>query len=165
MGREVRRVPPGWEHPKEEERGRMDYKPLYDNDYKTVADEWLKNCREWDDGTHADLVRRPELKNEYPYFWDWDVSPPNEESYRPAWTEAEATAYQVYETVSEGTPVSPVFETLDALVAWLVSQGHSEHAARRFAETGWAPSMVMHRNGNSVKTAMGIDTHDLMSEA
>jgi len=51
--------------------------------------------------------------------------------------------WQVWETVSEGSPISPVFETSDALVTWLVSEGYSHAAASRFVEGGWAPSMLM----------------------
>ena len=44
-----------------------------------------------------------------------------------------ADAYQVYETVSEGTPVTPVFETAEALVDYLVEHGdfwHQDDVAR-----------------------------------
>lgn len=51
--------------------------------------------------------------------------------------------YQVWETVSEGSPISPVFKTTEELVAWLVQQGYSEKAARAFANAGWVPSAVM----------------------
>jgi len=51
--------------------------------------------------------------------------------------------YQVWETVSEGSPVSPVFENKDDLVFWLVGQGYSEEAARKFSDSGWVPSMIM----------------------
>ncbi len=164
MGREIRRVPPGWQHPMEANRYSMEHKPLYDDDFATVAGTWVRDCIAWENGTHDDLQNRPELKQEYPYFWQWSSSPPDAEYYRPSWTQGEATAYQVYETVSEGTPVSPVFDDLKTLIAWLISQGHSPTAARRFAETGWAPSMIMHRTGDSVQIASGIDTHDLMRD-
>lgn len=51
--------------------------------------------------------------------------------------------WQVWETVSEGSPVSPVFSTKEALVASLIKDGHSEQAAKNFVEAAWAPSMVM----------------------
>jgi len=164
MGREIRRVPPNWEHPMEANRysGKMEYKPLYDDDFATAASTWMRDCIAWDNGTHEDLQESPERKTEYPFFWQWSSSPPDDDYYRPAWTPEEATAYQVYETVSEGTPVSPVFATLDDLIAWLIGQGHSEHAARAFAETGWAPSMVVYRTADSAQIAKGIDAHDLM---
>ena len=139
MGREVRRVPANWEHPRNE---RGQYKSLYDEDFETAARAWLDDAIAWDNGTHEDLVKEPELKQKYPFFWQWAVSPPDADYYRPRWTEEEATHYQVYETVSEGTPVSPVFATLDEMVHWLIGQGYSEHAAREFAKSGWAPTMM-----------------------
>ncbi len=49
MGREIRRVPPNWNHPKKDypnhTMGRMerDYRPLYDKPYSKAIDEWVKN--------------------------------------------------------------------------------------------------------------------------
>jgi hypothetical protein len=141
MGREIRRVPANWQHPR---NGQGHYLPLYDKDYVTAAQEWLDEVRQWDDGTHEDLRGRPELKQQYPFFWDWSNGPPDKEAYRvDAWTPDQATHYQVYETVSEGTPTSPVFASLDDLESWLVQEGYSETAAKNFARTGWVPSMVI----------------------
>src|SRR3972149_2238503 len=98
MGREIRRVPANWEHPKQYGH----YQPLYDKDFACEAREWLDNCISWDNGTHKDLQERPDLKKEYPFYWQWDGEPPNEEYFRPKFENAEW--YQVYETVSEGTP-------------------------------------------------------------
>ena len=118
MGREIRRVPKGWVHPvrgsADARTGRPNYQPMFDNDYTTAVKEW-----DWEEG-----------------------APPAANYYRPAWAPEEMTCYQVYETVSEGTPVSPVFETLEDLVQWLIAQGYSEKAARAFADDGWAPSMM-----------------------
>lgn len=55
--------------------------------------------------------------------------------------------YQVWETVSEGSPVSPVFATADECVRWLIEQGHSESAAKTFITIGHAPSLVMTSGG------------------
>lgn len=51
--------------------------------------------------------------------------------------------YQVWETVSEGSPVSPVFKTSESLVKWLMRQGYSETAATNFIKSEWVPSMIM----------------------
>jgi hypothetical protein len=57
-------------------------------------------------------------------YWDAIESPPDSTSYRRvAWTEQEASAYQVYETVTEGTPVSPVLPTVVAAYQWLKQHG------------------------------------------
>jgi hypothetical protein len=62
--------------------------------------------------------------------------------------------WQLWETVSEGSPVSPVFSSSEELAQWLTTpQGGDKlgpsgrpmslTAARRFVGEGWAPSMVM----------------------
>ena len=51
--------------------------------------------------------------------------------------------YQVWETVTEGSPISPVFPSADTCVAWLIAQGYSPTAACNFVKSGWAPSLVM----------------------
>lgn len=67
--------------------------------------------------------------------------------YRPAWTEEIATWYQVYETVSSGTPITPPFETKEQLAYHLYTKGTSwddrpwsREAAMSFVEEGWLPS-------------------------
>ncbi|MDQ0025314.1 hypothetical protein J2X90_003131 [Variovorax paradoxus] len=56
--------------------------------------------------------------------------------------EALKTAYQVYENVSEGSPVSPIFSTADELRDWLVAQGFSREQALEFCAVGHIPSFV-----------------------
>lgn len=153
MGREIRRVPKGWEHPKNE---RGDYRPLYDCDFETKAQEWLKECAEWEAGTH------PDKPGHECYYWQWAGDPPNEDYYRPKW-DAEPVCYQIYETVSEGTPTSPVFETLDEMKVWLVSEGYSEYAASEFVKDGWSPSFVF-VPGKGVSGA-GIHSLDFLRDA
>lgn len=75
----------------------------------------------------------------------WD-SPESKERYE-GWKKQEPPAgegWQLWETVSEGSPVSPVFPSTDTLAAWMVTeQGYSPQAAKAFCERGWAPSLVM----------------------
>lgn len=75
MGREVRKVAPGWEHPK---NGDGDWIPLYD-------------------GSPWSPLRQPAM---------------------PRWTEEQASLFCYYETVTEGTPLSPPFATLEELGRW-----------------------------------------------
>jgi len=150
MGREIRRVPLGWEHPRDD---KGHYKALYDQCYTEAADEWLQGLRKWEAGEDPNRAKYPDIR----YFWDWDGSPPDGESYRPAF-ESEPTAYQIYETVSEGTPTSPVFETEEEIVSYLVAKGHSETAARGFVKGGWAPSGVLTATGFTE----GIDSFDVL---
>jgi hypothetical protein len=57
------------------------------------------------------------------------------------------TAYQIYEDTSDGTPVSPIFESLSDLVAWLEARGISPEAAKAFAAQGFAPLLVLSESG------------------
>lgn len=85
--------------------------------------------------------------------------PASKEAY-DAWEETPVPTgpgYQVWETVSEGSPVSPVFATADGLEHYLVNtSGHSRESARAFIESGWVPSMVI-RGGVAYQ---GIDSAD-----
>ena len=152
MGREIRRCPANWEHPKDRQGI---YKPLLDGDYPTHIRQWVERYLAWERGERPEYCTDESRGLQY---WEWDVGPPQPEDYRPAWPESEHTHYQVYENVTEGTPISPVFATTTEVVDWLVKQGHSRTAAEAFVEDGWAPSIVIVGN----RMAMGIDAHDLM---
>lgn len=147
MGREIRRVPPGWQHPKDENDH---YIPLLDHSYREAAEEWERDCVLWSRGTHPDQVAGRSAGVDRPrFFWDWSSGPPDEANYRPDWSE-EPTWFQAYETVSEGTPITPPFATEAELVDYLVEYGDgwdrpvSRRAAEAFVKSGWAPSMVFH---------------------
>ena len=158
MGREIRRVPKDWQHPKD---GEGHYMPAHDEDYDTAAKEWIENCQQWIEGTHPDQ-EDPEIAVKYPYYWDWVGPPPDMDYYRPAF-ESEPTHYQIYENITEGTPVSPVFETEAEMLEWLIGQGHSEKAAKRFIEEGFAFSMVMRVDDEGTRVlASNIETYDIV---
>ena len=62
-----------------------------------------------------------------------------------AWTPTappEGPGWQVWETVSEGSPISPVFGTKEELIAYLVETGYSQIAAEKFCDAGWVPSAM-----------------------
>ena len=158
MGRKIRRVPKGWQHPRDE-RG---HKPLYDKDYDSAALEWLSEFREFYSDANAEERKRIEQEHGIKFFWDWHGMPPNEKYYRPAWAAEEMTHYQAYETVSEGTPISPVFETLDELKSFLLAEGHSASATDEFIRGGWAPSMVI-IPGRGI-SPLGIDSLDWLKK-
>lgn len=158
MGREIRRVTPNWEHPKKERYdmrlGRYveDYQPLFDKPFAPAMREWYAGWEAWERG------ERPQGAEDSSTFWDWDGGPPDPHYYRPAWAEGEATWWQVYETVSEGTPVTPPFATQEELIDYLASRGdfwdqkRGDGAwprvnAEKFVKAGWAPSMVLTASG------------------
>jgi len=55
--------------------------------------------------------------------------------------------WQLWETVSEGSPISPVFATADDLAAWMSDPARGDRwvppaTAAKFIADGWAPSFV-----------------------
>jgi hypothetical protein len=161
MGREIRRVAKGWEHPSERIDNAYDmvqhakyhkpgefgyglkFHPLFDNDIETKAAEWLDGLRLWERGEHPSQIKWPEHhpERDYASYAEYAGRSPDPEYYRAEkWTPEQANCYQIYETVSEGTPVSPVFETLEDMRVWLIGQGYSEAAAAGFVKSGWVPS-------------------------
>ena len=150
MGQEIRRVPPNWEHPEEEYYDydgclRTRYQPLYDKEVQPYFDEWLAGYQEWvQGGLQKAIEENPELGYDadqpYSSYCDWNGHPPNPRYYRPKWAE-EPTWYQVYENVSEGTPITPPFATQDELIDYLCTHGNfwsrrewSREAAERFVK-------------------------------
>ena len=152
MGREIRRVPPNWEHPKD---SKGNFKSMYDEDFDAALTEWLEGYKLWKKGEHPD--QQKEYYDKGDPYWEWNGAPPDPDYYRPKW-EQEPTWYQVYETVSEGTPVSPPFATKEELVNSLVQHGDfwdqrrgdgtwSREAAEQFVEREWSPSGMMTSEG------------------
>jgi len=145
MSREIRRVPANWEHPKNEYGN---YLPLLDNDFDTAAKKWDFDYELWEKGEHPDQEKNRE-------FWEYWGNPPQRELYHPKWDNADW--YQVYETVSEGTPVTPPFATKDALIDYLVingdfwdqqrgSGGWDRRNAESFVADEWSPSLMVFKS-------------------
>jgi hypothetical protein len=73
----------------------------------------------------------------------------------PNWPESERTHLMMYEDTSEGTPISPAFETPEELARWLVDNKASAFGSDtgtyegwlRIARGGFAPSMVVDASG------------------
>jgi hypothetical protein len=148
MGREVRMVPPNWEHPiTEDNYRRMRKQPMFDETFADAKKRWMDGLLEWEAGNKSE--------SEDCEYWDWEGAPPDRAYYRP-WQDEEATWFQLWETVSEGTPVSPPFETREELIVYLAEYGDEwdqqrkpgksgwgMESATRFVGVGWAPSMVV----------------------
>lgn len=85
----------------------------------------------------------------------WDS--PEDEQAAEAWTRSEpptGDGYQIWETVSEGSPISPVFATPEELARHMAGKkgggdkGSSYETWLKFINgPGWAPSMVMDSGG------------------
>jgi len=151
MGREIRRVIPNWEHPTKEFdriRGReTDYQPMFDEPFDTAMDEWYANWKAWKLG-NPDFDKHGK---DHPNYWDWSGGPPDPQYYRRNWKPEEMTWWQMYETVSKGTPVTPPFATDVELVDYLCKHGTfwdstpwKRTNAEAFVKSGWAPSMMVY---------------------
>lgn len=72
---------------------------------------------------------------------------PQYEAAHNEWQETEPPSgegWQLWENVSEGSPISPVFEVPEGLINWLVAEGYSWEAAENFVHgPGWAPSAIV----------------------
>jgi hypothetical protein len=86
------------------------------------------------------------------------------------WPPPEDRGYVVYQTISEGSPITPCFETAEELVDWLVEKGTayddpmSREGAERFVHgSGWVPSAVGFGDG-TFASGMAIAEHDPQPE-
>lgn len=182
MGREIRMVPPSWDHPQRDPHknpyGHKGYQPMYDEHLDEKMQEWLTDFDRIRSGNLSDLERECYPRGLADWLNDEGV-PPDPAYYRP-WRDGEATWFQVWETVSEGTPVTPPFATKEELVEYLVAHGdfwqqdrwargdkfmqpeppgYSREAAAKFVMgSGWAPSMIIVQGPGGTRIAQGIDT-------
>ena len=167
MGREIRMVPPNWEHPKSiDNYGRERLQPMFDEPFSEAKAEWLDELAKWEAGERPSYFTAEAGDEDLPY-WEYNGNPPERAYYRP-WKDEEATWVQLWETVSEGTPVSPPFETADELIAYLAEHGDfwdqklcmepdwarlwggipgksgwGHERASAFVKAGWAPSFIV----------------------
>jgi hypothetical protein len=83
---------------------------------------------------------------------------PEAEKFYGGWEKVEPPAgegWQMWETVSEGSPISPVFQSPEGLAWWLAETGASVGGLRTASyqqwlamiQVGWAPSLVVDSDG------------------
>lgn len=155
MGREIRKVPPNWDHPKDRYGNPQ---AMRDETFEDAAKEWKDGFAKWEAG------ERPKYFDPngslYPEYWEWKGNPPKREYHRP-WKSEEATWIQVWETISEGTPITPPFSTPEELIEFLVESGDfwdqkqnrggwKRENAEAFVQRGWAPSMIVEQTHDTV---------------
>lgn len=157
MGREIRMVPKGWNHPVDCS-GR--YIPLMKRPYSKAAAEWDEEAAHWEKGEILDYSTWPEKRTFKPKdksalecesFEEWYGERPVQSEYMPEWPEGKATMLVMYEDTSEGTPISPAFETPEELARWLADNnasafGNMTATYEQWLATckaGWSIGMVM----------------------
>lgn len=149
MGRELRRVPADWQHPKDEQGG---LQPLYDVDFATRAAQWKANLAAFD-------ANKPAAAEGCEY-WEWENNPPRREYYRPAWPEETRTHYQMYETCTEGTPISPVLPTPEAVARWCADNGASAFGGQTATYEAW---MAVCNNPHGCVSALWVVGEGMIS--
>lgn len=150
MSREVRRVPANWEHPKDK-RGNLI--PLHDGFIKRLA-EWDEGNAKWQEGLRSDWSGGwepigPDIASKT--YEQWDGERPAQVDYMPDWPIEQRTHYQMYETCTEGTPISPVMDSPEKLARWLADNKASAFGSQTatyeqwlgMIGEGWAPSGVI----------------------
>ena len=99
---------------------------------------------------------------------DYSGPRPVAADYRPDWPDADATRVELYETVSERTPVSPAFASKSGLRAWLLANGDdwsrtppSTDSLDLLMDNEWAPSFI----GRAGATASWEQQADILQGA
>jgi hypothetical protein len=85
---------------------------------------------------------------------------PGQRAEQEKWYEEEheppaGEGWQVWETVSEGSPISPVFADREGLIQWLMSPAYTwgtsrpltREQAENFTEAAWAPTGIVTSEG------------------
>ena len=167
MGREVRRVPADWQHPKhnvhEWKTGRMveRYKSLFPGErYQPEVDEWDEECAKWKAGWRPDYCTDP--KSRSMTYEQYSGQRPHKDDYMPDWPAEQCTHLMMYENTAKARPISPAFETPEELARWLADSEASSFGNGtasyegwlRVAKGGWAPSAVSIGGGQLVS---GVD--------
>lgn len=124
MGREVRRVDKDWRHPRDE---RGQFIPLYGVPWLNAWTEWEIGRRSFERGRMREFLSGRWKPAPADCTWEeWHGSEPRPEDYMPA--EAFGDWFLMYETCSEGTPVTdstvPTY-TASALAWHLAHEGAS----------------------------------------
>ena len=145
MGREVRKVPADWQHPRYAEwnapfaQAVGHFIPMHDSSYEQAATDFLEKANA--EGLQEAI--------------DYYGKAPERDEYMPSWPEDTRTHFMMYESTSEGTPISPAFATPEELAKWLSDTGASAFAGQsasyeawlRIALGGFAPSAVLTGDG------------------
>lgn len=108
LSREIRRVPLDYECPTDHRGGKQ---ARYDEFYVPAVKDWLERRERWVSGEGPDANEHPECT-----FEEWDGNGPDPDYYYPgdSWPADAEMGIQMYETVSEGSPISAVYPDTDA---------------------------------------------------
>ncbi len=146
MGRQVRRVPPGWEHPKNDGGSFIPLREDSPAAWDLAAAKWAEGlCNDYRGGWE------PKSQRDDMTYTEWAGERPDPAECMPEWQDAERTHYMMYEDTTEGTPISPAFASPEELAHWLAATGASAFGGMtasyegwlRVANGGFAPSLII----------------------
>jgi hypothetical protein len=102
LSRGVRRQPRTYDPPRRRAGG---YQPVHDRFYVPAAREWLAGWEAWQRGEHPDQQRDDPPTCS---FEEWHGEGPDPDYHYPgeAWPAGAEMGIRMYETVTEGTPIS-----------------------------------------------------------
>ena len=145
MWREVRRVPANWQHPKRISKYRWteEYQPCRQRSLKEAIKDYYTDLKKWykdyfdfvENGKTVKYERKTysfKIGNFLDRIWDEPPSPPDPKYYMPEWER-----FQLFEDVSEWTPLSPAFETAEELVDWLCNNLDYRWTQRTREQAEW----------------------------
>lgn len=136
--RQVRKVPANWQHPKKPDGS---YIPLFEGyrwnidytswviDRERYKTEWMLKNKEQEPSKSASDCMTCFIAEYGPE--------PKSCDYMPAWSPEEQTHLMMYETTSEGTPISPAFLTDVELAVWLFENKATTFADQTNTYEGW----------------------------
>jgi hypothetical protein len=155
MGREVRMVPRGWQHPKNDD-GK--FIPLLDGNFAQADADWNEGYAAWQRGEVENYSPggpkwKPKEQSalDCASYTEWNGERPSPDDYMPTFPEGTATMLMMYEDTSEGTPISPAFETPEELARWLADTGASAFGGMTATYEQWLATC---RRGGSIGMVM-----------
>jgi hypothetical protein len=156
MGREVRKVPADWNHPRNAAGHLI---PLYGESFAARLAQWDEGKEKWEEGLRRDFrernVWKPRDRDEDCSYEKWDGPRPEAQDYMPDWKPDECTHFQMYETCTEGTPISPVKETPEELARWLAANGASAFGTQTASYEAWLSTI---RRGSACAAMVSPET-------
>jgi hypothetical protein len=150
------------------------FHPIRDEKFSVVSARWTQNFELFRAG-------KPDLDGSehesWKAFMSWHGESPDPAYYRQDdLDDEELECFQIYENGSEGTPESPVFETLEQMEDWLVGGGHwdriawkhyyeplgplTREQAQKFCRGGRVPARVITYDGTVLRNLHTIDGCD-----
>lgn len=150
MGREVRRVRPDWSHPTDDAGN---FIPLYGTTFLQAWTAWEIGRRNWDKGRRQGFIEEAWEPSGEGSWEDWDGPSPRPDEHMPA--ESFGDWWMMYETCSEGTPVTDVstpFATARSLAEYLERAGASFFGGETTTADHWEAIALGHDSGIAVFT-------------